>query len=272
MVMPDILIGTFQISNQKEMDLIVKSAIEAGVRGFDTAPSYGTEYFLGSSIATAIAEGWTKREDLFIQDKIDAIQMYKCKKKGVKSFVLKQIEKLHITYLDALLIHWPFSQYINETWNEMLYLKEEGYVRKIGVCNLDERGFKSIFRMNGLNNVDIIQNEISPLNTDQYNTAFFRCQNFIIQAYSPFCRMNKIITEDVGLKKIAIETCSDIGQVILKWHIQNGIHPIFLSKKPERIKNNLKLDFELSKKQMEYISNMNQDYKIFPISHGCPGY
>ncbi len=270
--MPDILIGTFQISNQKEMNLIIKTAIEAGVCGFDTAPSYGTESFLGNSISSAIKEGLTKREDIFIQDKIDAKQMYWCKKKGIKSFVLNQIEKLHATYLDALLIHWPFSQYINETWNEMVLMQEKGYVKTIGVCNLDKRGFESMFKKNGLNNVDIVQNEISPLNTDQYNTDFFRSKNFIIQAYSPFCRMNKMITDDVGLKQIASKVCSDIGQVILKWHIQNGIHPIFMSKKPERIKNNLKLDFELSKQQMDYINNMNQDYKIFPISHGCPGY
>ena len=230
MEMPDILIGTFQISNQKEMDLIVKTAIGAGAYGFDTAPSYGTESFLGTSIASAITAGLIKREDIFIQDKIDAIQMYWCKKKGIKSFVLRQIEKLHTTYLDALLIHWPFSQYIIETWNEMVLLKEEGYVRKVGVCNLDERGFESMFRKNDLNSVDIVQNEISPLNTDQHNTAFFRGQNSIIQAYSPFCRMNKMIIDDVGLKKIAIETRADIGQVILKWHIKNGIHPIFLSK------------------------------------------
>ena len=50
MHIPDILIGTFQVKDQNEMDRIVYSAIDAGICGFDTAPSYSTEGYLGNSL------------------------------------------------------------------------------------------------------------------------------------------------------------------------------------------------------------------------------
>lgn len=271
MCIPDVLIGTFQISDQNIMDSVVKTAIFAGAYGFDTAPSYNTEIMLGSSIASIISEGLVKREDLFIQDKIDAMQMYRFRNHDIKKFVLKQLKKLNTEYLDALLIHWPFRQYFDGTWQQMLSLKEEGYVKQIGVCNIDERGFELLFK-NDPSGVDIIQNEISPLNTDSANVDFFLGQHFVIEAYSPLCRMNKMIRDDVGIGEIAKSIHADIGQVILRWHIQRGIHPVFSSHKTERVKNNLTLDFSLDEDQMKYIDSMNRDYKIFPISHGCPGY
>lgn len=271
MRIPDVLIGTFQISDQNIMDSVIRTATSAGAYGFDTAPSYNTEIMLGNSVASVISEGLVKREDLFIQDKIDAIQMYRSRNQDIKKFVQKQLRKLNTEYLDALLIHWPFRQYFDGTWKQMLSLKEEGYVRQIGVCNIDKRGFELIFR-NEPSGVDIIQNEISPLNTDSVNVDFFKRQHFAIEAYSPLCRMNKVIRDDAGISEIAKSIHADIGQVILRWHIQRGIHPVFSSHKAERIKSNLTFDFTLDEDQVEYIDNMNRDYKIFPISHGCPGY
>lgn len=271
MRIPDVLIGTFQITDQNIMDSVVRAAVSVGAYGFDTAPSYNTEIMLGNSIAFVISEGLVKREDLFIQDKIDAMQMYRFRNHGIKKFVQRQLKKLNTEYLDALLIHWPFRQYFDGTWHQMLSLKEGGYVKQIGVCNIDERGFELLFR-NDPSGVDIIQNEISPLNADSANVDFFKGYHLEIEAYSPFCRMNKMIRDDAGIGEIAKSIHADIGQVILRWHIQRGIHPIFSSHKAERIKSNLALDFTLDKDQMEYINNMDRDYKIFPISHGCPGY
>ncbi len=272
MKIPKTLIGTFQITNPKEMELLVETAINEEAFGFDTAPSYGTEYLLGTCLKKVIQRGVVNREDLFIQDKIDAIQMFYCKKRGIAHFVAHQMELLKIDYLDALLVHWPFKNYFAETWSEMIELKNAGIIKNIGICNLDARGFKALSSVADLSKVDIIQNEISPLNVDSENVAFFNRLGCTIEAYSPLCRMNDKIRSDQGLKDMAKGLDVDIGRLILKWHIQRDIHPVFTSKKPERLKSNLNLDFCLSEDQMNYISGLNQNYKIFPISHGCPGY
>ena len=272
MEIPKILLGTFQIKSQLQMNEVVDAAINAKLRGFDTAPSYGTEEMLGNSLTAVISSGMLKREDIFIQDKIDAIQMYNCVSDGLHKFVNGQIERLGLSYIDALLIHWPFERYIKSTWNEMITLKNEGFIKHIGICNIDERGFHELYENNGLEGIEIIQNEISPMNVDLSNTAFFQNKGLIVEAYSPFCRMNHNIIENKDIADIANKHGVDIGRIILQWHIERGIHPVFASQKRERIINNSILRFRLSKREVDTINGINQDYKIFPISYGCPGY
>lgn len=272
---PDIFVGTFQISGQREMDNVVIAAVSSAASkpyGFDTAPSYSTESLLGNSISSCIAKGMAKREDFFIQDKIDAMQMYWVKKRGLKGHVSNQLKQLHVDYLDSLLVHWPFEEFFSETWMNMVSLKKEGYVRHIGVCNLDERGFLKLFANINHDEIDIIQNEIHPFNADVSGVDFFTSKNYIVESYSPLCRMNRMVSDCSVLKEIAAGYGIDIGSIILKWHIQRGIHPIFTSRNPDRIKNNLNLNFILDDGAMSQITNLDQQYKIFPISHGCPGY
>lgn len=272
MELPNILLGTFQVNSQFQMNKVVEAAISSNIKGFDTAPSYGNEKLLGNSLMRLLNEGKVKREEIFIQTKIDAIQMYYCNTKGLHVYVNEQIDRLSCSYIDALLIHWPFAKYIKETWNEMLKLKKLGLVKHLGICNLDERGFFEICIKNGLNEIEIIQNEISPLNTSIKDTLFFQKMGFLVEAYSPFCRMNPLITSNKELITISNKYGSDIGRLILQWHIDRGIHPIFASQKKERIISNSCLKFHLLENEIEIINSINQDYKIFPISHGCPGY
>lgn len=272
MHIPDILIGTFQVKDQNEMDRIVYSAIDAGICGFDTAPSYSTEGYLGNSLKKKFKNNQINRMQIWIQDKIDAVQMFQHEENGIKKHVYTQLLMFGLEYLDVLLIHWPFKQYFLQTWEQIVDLKSVGLVQYIGVCNLDVRGYRILFEANGLCPPDIIQNEISPLNNCNMDNIFFRQKKIKIEAYSPLCRMINTISADVGLKKIADSKGTNIGKVILKWHMQKGIHPVFASKNPMRIYDNAHYDFSLSQSDMSYIEGLDQHYKIFPMSYGCPGY
>ena len=119
---------------------------------------------------------------------------------------------------------------------------------------------------------DVIQNEISPLNYD-YDVEFFQNNNIIVQAYSPLCRMVDRIKNSEVLKEISLKYNSNLAQIILAWHRQRGIVPIFSSSKEERIISNLKNpDFVFSEDEMKNIEFLNEGYKIFPYSYACPGY
>lgn len=271
-IFPEKIIGTFQIISQNEMDNIVNAAISSGCFAFDTAPSYGSESLLGEGIRRCVSETCISREQMFIQDKIDPIQMYYCDKKKLEEFVKKQLLTMRLEYLDCLLIHWPLHKYFSKIWESMLDLKRNGWVKKIGVCNIDIRGYENLFISNSYSNPDVIQNEISPLNTDKENIEYFFRKGIIVEAYSPLCRMDSRIKESPNLINIANQYGADVARIVLKWHIQNGIVPIFTSRKAKRITDNLKLDFELKKDELEMINLLNDNYKIFPLSHGCPGY
>ncbi len=266
------IIGTFQLNDFYTLKHVVKASLDSECYAFDLSPSYGNEKLFGEIINIYLSEGKIDRKQLFIQSKIDGIHMFYQYKHSIEKVILEQCRLLNLKYFDSILVHWPLKKYFVSVWRELCFLKSKGVIRQIGVCNLDKRGYQSLFIDNNLESPDIIQNEISPLNTDKINTNYFKGLGCIVQAYSPLCRMNSLLKTDDGLLSLSRKYDVDIGRIILKWHIQNGIVPIFSSKKSERITNNLKMDFQLNNAEISYIDKLNANYKLFPVSYGCPGY
>lgn len=198
-----------------------------------------------------------------------------CETNGnIEKFVIESLRKLKMEYIDLLLIHWPFEKYLRNTWQTMENLYEQGIVKYIGICNVNERIMNKFIKDNMFRKYfpQVVQNEISPLRTCDKEIGYYKDMNLIIQAYSPLCRMNDQIRNSETLGLLAKKYNKNIGQVILRWHIDKGIIPIFTSTKPERIQSNLDIfNFTLSKEDIELINSMNKNYKIFLESYGCPG-
>ena len=274
--MPPILFGTFQEPepNQNTMNRIIKCALENGCRGFDTSPSYNTETKLGFSLNNLIKAGLLSRDKVYISDKIDGMQIYESDG-NIYKYVINSIRKINCSYLDLCLIHWPFLDYIENVWHNLLRLKNDGKIRNIGICNVTRRKLEEIHDRIKMF-PDVIQNEISPLNYD-YDVEFFQNNNIIVQAYSPLCRLEfrRVLFRSKSdvLNELASKYNRNIAQIILNWHRQRGIVPVFSSKKEERIISNLnESDFVFTKDEMEKIKSLDEGYKIFPYSFACPGY
>ena len=71
---------------------------------------------------------------------------------------------------------------------------------------------------------------------------------------------------------IAYKYNKSIGQVILRWHIDTGVVPVFMTRKENRIKENVDVfDFHLTNEDIDSISSLDVNYKIFVESVCCPG-
>lgn len=267
-IMPKMVLGSFNIGDQHTMNEMIATAIQQGVNAFDTSPSYGSEAILGSAIK---AQG-IKREEILLTDKVDGWQMYESDGE-VERYLDVSLKALQIDYVDLLLIHWPFERYITKTWNCMERMYRKGKVRAIGLCNMNVRTYQD-FREKGIEiKPHVIQNEISPFRTDIDSTLFFQNEGIAVEAYSPLCRMIPDIKFDMVLNSLAKKYGKSIAQIILRWDIERGIIPVFTSSKPQRISENTNIwDFEMEKEDVDRISALNRDYKIFPESFGCPGY
>jgi aldehyde reductase len=57
-------------ANPGEMEQVVREAIDAGYRHFDTALFYKNEKEVGAAIRAKIAEGVIRREDVFVTTKV----------------------------------------------------------------------------------------------------------------------------------------------------------------------------------------------------------
>jgi diketogulonate reductase-like aldo/keto reductase len=152
-------------------------------------------------------------------------------------------------------------------------LYEEGIVKNIGVCNVRIGHLK---RMEAFQKIkpNYIQIERHPLHTCSTLINFCKDHSIKVQAYSPLCRMIPSIKESPLLNSLKEKYHKkDIGQIILRWHLQTGSIPVFTSRNSNRINSNLDIfDFQLDKIDIDSINRMNNNYKIFLESTGCPGY
>ena len=247
---------------------VCKAALSHHIRQFDTAPSYRTEEILSKALRVSAKELGLHRDDYAIQTKIDPIQMYNGK---VEGYFVNKLREMQLEYVDALLIHWPVFKYLDETWESLVKLKEKRYTKSIGICNL------RISHLEELKNrgimPEILQIERHPLNTFQEEVCFCKENNILIQDYSPLCKMHPRIKNDEEIKAMAEKYHCNIGQIILKWHIETGAVPVFTSTKPERVKEySLLENFTLSEKDIKNISSLNCNHKMYLESLICPGF
>lgn len=269
---PKMIFGSGVSSPKDYNDFLVvaKVAVENGCRSFDTAPSYQMEPVLGEVVKQCKAQYKLTREEFFVQTKIDAWQMQESDG-NVVGYVEYAIKEMGVGYLDSLLIHWPIPEYLERTWISFQQMKREGIVKSIGISNLRLRHLKKLYDIDII--PDVIQIERHPLMVFEKEIEFCKVNNIVIQAYSPLCKMHLHLKENLLLKALAKKYGKSIGQIILRWHIDTGVIPVFTSSKAERVKENVNVfDFSLSADDIEIISSLNENYKLCLESIACPGF
>lgn len=261
------------LSSEKQYDNllnIVNVGISAGICSFDTAPSYKTEVVLGNAIRACLKLGNVTREDLYIQTKVDAWQMQE-KNGDVYEYVIDSLDKMQLQYFDSVLVHWPIPEYLENTMINLRMMKECGIIRNIGVCNVRKRHIKQMIDNHLL--PDIIQIERNPLRTSNDEIEICKENDIIVQAYSPLCKMNSKLKNNILLQAMSQKYGKSIGQIILRWHIDTGVIPIFTSTKVDRIQEYSNIfDFSLSIEDILKISSLNENYKLYLESWLCPGF
>lgn len=268
-LMPPIVQATNWMGYE-QMKELVTAGLKIGYRAFDTARDYGNEPIVGRVMKECLAEQGLKREDIFITTKIGNSQQ---QLGNIEKQIDISLRNLQTDYVDLWLMHWPYPDYYVDTYRKMEKVYKSGKVRAIGMANYRIRHFEYLFK----EGVDImphcVQFELHPMRTAEDIVAYCKEHSIAIQAYSPLCRMIEPIRNSVLLKGIADAHQKSIAQVILRWHYQNHIVPVFKSLKQHRLKENFNIfDFELSEDEMRQVSSLDQDYKYHLESASCPGY
>lgn len=260
--------GVSSSKDYNNLYLLIRTCIECGIECFDTAPSYGTESTIGNVLNALIHDMDLKRTDFFIQTKIDPWQM---QEGSIESYVEDALSKLQVQYLDSLLIHWPEPDYLADTWNKMIHLQQYGLVKRIGICNVRVRQLREMLQKEVI--PQIVQIERNPLRICSEEIALCQKHQIEVQAYSPLCKMDPRIRNNPILYSIAQKYGKNIGQIVLRWHLDTGVIPIFTSKKQTRIKDYAEIfDFCLNQEEIDCISALNENFKMYLESCICPGF
>lgn len=245
--MPILGFGTFLMGGA-ECEESVLTALRSGYRMIDTAEAYGNEEAVGN----AIVKSGIPREELFIVTKVN-FRSYENTRKTVET----SLEKLKTSYLDLVLLHWPFGNYY-AAWRELEKLYQEGKIKAIGVSNFEPDRLIDLIEFN---QVIPAVNQIETHLLCQRRTEHEWMEKYHVQhmAYAPLGQGQKNeMFENPVLVEIAKAHGKSAAQVALRFLMQNGVVIIPKSVHEERIKENLDLfNFELNMSEMEQLMKMD---------------
>lgn len=251
---------------------VVKSAVQKAIDNkyelFDSAWYYQNEKEIGDVVRTV------PRDNVFICSKLKAEQwlgrrrcLHLDKKSALKCY-MDTLKRYQLDYLDLYLLHSNIDFYM-EAWKEMMNLYEDGLVKAIGVCSCTIDQLKKFHAMYGHYPM-INQVELHPFFQRKDLLEFCKENGIQLMAFSPFAHGDhmKELMQNQLLKDISVRYNKTIGQIIIRWFVQNGIVVIPQSSNPKHIQENIDVfDFSLTAEEMSNISliDKNQSYGSFSV-------
>lgn len=246
---PQVGLGVWQTPND-EAAPAVKAALSAGYRHVDTAAVYENEEGVGEGIR----QSGIDRSEIYLTTKLwNTEQGYD---QTLKAFDAS-VKRLGTDYVDLYLIHWPSAHrgLFVDTWKAFVKLKEEGRAKSIGVSNFYPEHIEKIIAETGVTPV-INQIELHPDFQQREARAFHEKHGIATQSWSPLGQ-GKLLGHS-AIADIAAKLGRTPAQVIIRWHIDNGLVVIPKSVTPSRISENFKVfDFKLSAEDLDTLNGLD---------------
>lgn len=246
---PQVGLGVWQTPND-EAAPAVKAALSAGYRHVDTAAVYENEEGVGEGIR----QSGIDRSEIYLTTKLwNTEQGYE---QTLKAFDAS-LKRLGTDYVDLYLIHWPSAHrgLFVDTWKAFVKLKEEGRAKSIGVSNFYPEHIEKIIAETGVTPV-INQIELHPDFQQREARAFHEKHGIATQSWSPLGQ-GKLLAHP-AIADIAAKLDRTPAQVIIRWHIDNGLVVIPKSVTPSRISENFKVfDFKLSAEDLDTLNGLD---------------
>ncbi|QBR47483.1 aldo/keto reductase [Leuconostoc kimchii] len=250
-VLPQIGLGTYQVRGMQGVDVIL-SAIQMGYRLIDTSTNYDSE----GAVGEAIRRSGIPRSEFYVTSKLPG--QYHHREDALK-MIEESLLRMGLDYLDLYLIHWPLPKRDNyvEAWTALVEAQKRGLIRSIGVSNFEAEHLDRIIDTTGVVPA-VNQNEIHPYWIQENLLKDNQKRGILTEAWSPLGRGSQSLKEDV-VATLADKYHKNVGQIILRWHIQRGILPIPKAGTLNHLHENIKLwDFELTQDEVTAINRLTQ--------------
>jgi 2,5-diketo-D-gluconate reductase A len=251
---PQVGLGTWPLNDAEAADAVT-AAIGIGYRHIDTATRYGNETGVGEGILrSAIA-----REELFVTTKLDG--EFQGDDRAIDG-LRAALDRLGTGYIDLLLIHWPLprrDQYVS-TWRTFEKLHADGLARAIGVSNFAPAHLERLAAETEIVPA-VNQIQISPAVVRQEQRAYDTAHGIVTESWAPLGgarNVGSLLAEPV-VRDVAARLERTPAQVVLRWHVQQGLVVIPKSTDPVRLAQNLDLfSFDLSADDMAALATLDQ--------------
>lgn len=242
-LIPQLGFGTFGIVGDMA-ETVVKQALRAGFRHFDTATRYENE----ASIGRGLKHSGLFRQELYIVSKIWP-SSYDAPEKAIE-YSLRQLD---MDYIDSYYLHWPTSDESrrNRAWQALLRYREKGLLGSVGVSNFTQEQLERLIDTFGVVPV-VNQIELHPWYPQRQLSAWCRKNSIAPTAWGPAFRGH--IGEVSLMGELGERYRKSPVQIVLRWHLQHGNIIIPKTSSPERMAENTQLfDFVLTLEDMARI-------------------
>lgn len=253
---PQIGFGTWK-RNGDDGYRAVFDALEVGYRHIDTAEAYDNEEDVGKAISLS----GLKRSELFITTKVAPDNLGPGQ---VRPHVEASLEKLGLTQVDLLLIHWPS---INDKHDVRDYVAQfadvhqAGLAKHIGVSNFTKRHLAAAIEILGKGVITTNQVEVHPFFQNPIMAKHCKALGIPLTAYSPLAR-GAVNDSDV-MVRIAAKHGATPGQVALAFLLAAGHAVIPTSSNKTRMAENLRSqDLELEVADLHDIRQLHTGERL----------
>ena len=247
--LPALGMGTWPMDDAQAADAVA-TAVETGYRLFDTAENYGNE----AGVGEGIRRSGIARSDVVITTKFNKRWH---SRDGVRQAFSASAQRLGTDYIDLLLVHWPNpdqDQYVEAVLglNDLL---EEGLIRGIGVSNFKPAHLQRLADAGVI--PDLNQIQVDPRHIREASRQANSGLGMVTESWSPLGRDGGLL-EDTAVTALAAKYGKTPGQIVLRWHVQQGLVPIPKASSREHLAENLAVfDFALEETEIADLSALD---------------
>jgi 2,5-diketo-D-gluconate reductase A len=253
---PQLGFGVFLV-DPNEAQRIVEDALEVGYRHIDTAAIYKNE----EGVGRAIAASGIPREEIFLTTKLwNGDQGTESAHAAIDT----SLQKLGVEYVDLYLIHWPTPQrdrYL-ESWLALEQIQAAGKTRSIGVSNFQPNHLERVLAGSGTVPT-VNQVELHPAFQQRQLRAVHEKHGIHTEAWGPLGQGKYDLFGMEPVQAAAEAHGVSPAQVVLRWHLQNGIIVFPKSNSRERMQQNFDVfGFELSGAELAAIDSLDAGKRV----------
>lgn len=265
-VTPQLGLGVWQADDADTEHAVTFALGSAGYRHIDTAAAYGNE----AAVGRALRASGVARSEVFVTTKLANEDHGRDR---ALAAIDASLERLGLPQVDLYLMHWPLldRDRMIETWQTMVEMKAAGKAAAIGVSNFEPHHLTDIIDATGVTPA-VNQIELHPRLPQHAVREFCADRGIVVQAWSPLGGSgsgwgadsvpNSVLTDPV-IVGLAEKHGRSPAQVVIRWHLQNGIVVIPKSVHEERIRQNFDvLDFELDGEDMAAVAGLDTGERV----------
>ncbi len=230
----------------------VLAALQAGYRHLDTAHGYYNERGVGQ----AIIDSGVPREEIWVTSKLWPSEYGEG---TTLAAIDAMLERLQLDYLDCIYLHHPAGDYVG-AWKDLEKAYRQGKVRALGISNFDNwpEAFSAIVDEMEIK-PQILQIECHPFAQRLETRELAAKYGIQVECWYPLGHADDRLLNNDVLTAIAETHGKSVVQIILRWHMQEGLVAVPGSTNPAHIQENISIfDFELTEEEMAQIHAMNR--------------